>query len=184
MAKTDITLSDDELQQERWLPVPGLEEYYSVSDLGRVRRDKAGPSTRVGRILRPVDAGNGYLRVYLGTSPQDRTLIMVHALVLAAFSIGPRNPEKDEINHKDFNSANNRLSNLEYVSHLENQQHARRGGRYRIHEAHHGAKINMPIAREIRYLKSNGWSMGSLARHFSVSRSTIYDVVHCHIWQE
>lgn len=51
----------------------------------------------------------------------------VHRLVWAAF-VGPIS-DGVQINHKDFNKANNALSNLEAISGEENIQHAIAGGK-------------------------------------------------------
>ena len=73
---------------ERWLPVPGFEGLYEVSDEGRVR---CLPRHRVrGGVLRPSAAGKGYLKVQL-VHKQRHAHRYVHELVLTTF-VGPRPP--------------------------------------------------------------------------------------------
>lgn len=111
---------------ETWKAVVGYEGLYSVSDLGRVRRDAAGiRNAKAGRILTQSNRGHGYLRVDLYRSGTSKTY-SVHSLVAAAF-LGVR-PVGHEIDHVDGNKANCASRNLEYVTRLENNQRAARLG--------------------------------------------------------
>ena len=106
--------------KELWQPVEGYEGLYEVSDQGRVR------SKAKGRILRPSSSGPGYSAVVLSKHGKVKTRY-IHHLVAFAF-IGKR-PDGMDINHKDCDKENNAVSNLEYISHGENQRHAARMGR-------------------------------------------------------
>ncbi|CAE7735898.1 unnamed protein product [Symbiodinium sp. CCMP2456] len=61
---------------------------------------------------------NGYYRVKV-----TGELYYVHRLVARAF-LGPPDPCRWQVNHVDGNAGNNALSNLQYVSHSENQRHS------------------------------------------------------------
>lgn len=102
--------------EERWKPIPGYEGLYSISSLGRVRREA--------RFQQSYSSG-GYPRVNLSRDGKA-TAKSIHILVAEAF-IGPR-PEGLQINHKDGVKENSELSNLEYVTAAENMQHAFRLG--------------------------------------------------------
>jgi hypothetical protein len=113
---------------ERWLPVPGYETAYEVSDHGRVRSlDRRVPSgqgkTRIarGRILRP-SLVHGHPAVSLGRVRKE----YVHALVLQAF-VGPA-PDGMECCHGDGVRTNNHLSNLRWGTRLSNNLDAIRHG--------------------------------------------------------
>lgn len=116
---------------EHWLPVPGYEGLYEVSDRGRVRSlPRLTASGRLGgRVLRPriVD---GYLRVNLSKDgvAQSRK---IHQLVAEAF-LGPCPPGL-EIRHLDGNSKNNAIWNLAYDTRSENMLDKVRHGTH--HEA-------------------------------------------------
>ncbi len=114
----------EELKTEQWRDIPGYEGSYRVSNIGRVcSLDRLVPYSdgrqRVhkGMILSTGITPQGYYWVDLGKK-NART---IHSLVMLAFS-GPC-PEGKEINHKDGNPGNNRIENLEYVTHSENLLH-------------------------------------------------------------
>ena len=118
---------------EIWLPVPGYETRYEVSDLGRVRSlglpSADGIRSFPPRILRPGPGNCGHLSVAL-TRSGTATTHMVHRLVLETHFIGPRRP-KDETRHYDGNPQNNRLDNLLWGSRSDNIQDAIRHGTFR-----------------------------------------------------
>lgn len=107
---------------ERWLPVPGFEPYYEVSDQGRVRSYRPrGAAARGGsaspvaepRLLIPqVQRQTGYPYVLLQREKVGHNRL-VHRLVLEAF-VGPP-PAKDmQACHNDGTRTNNRLENLRW----------------------------------------------------------------------
>lgn len=103
---------------ERWLPIPGYEGRYDVSDLGRVRSWLQCRGTPVPRILKARPGSNGYLSFCLskfGRQVDER----LHALVLLAF-VGPR-PEGKQRRHRDGDQLNNTLANLTYGTKSENE---------------------------------------------------------------
>lgn len=98
---------------ERWLPVPGYEGLYEVSDQGRVRSidclDRLG-RRRKGRV-RVLTRDGYYLKVSLSRDGKLKSF-WVHALVLTAF-VGPR-PEGMECCHGPGGPLDNRLENLRW----------------------------------------------------------------------
>ena len=116
--------TEEELQNEEWRDVVGYEGYYSISNLGRVRRDKTNASTHSGRFLSLTINGKGYVTVKLHADPLPAKRKRVHKLVAEAF-LGVC-PTGMEVNHKNPNGdkTNNRLDNLEYVTHIQNIRHA------------------------------------------------------------
>lgn len=74
--------------------------------------------------LKQNDNGSGYLRVGVGHgNPQ-----YVHRLVAETFLDNPDPLNKTCVNHIDGNKHNNSVSNLEWCTRSENEQHARRTG--------------------------------------------------------
>lgn len=106
--------------EEVWKDIKGYEGIYQVSNLGRIKSFKR-KSINEGLILKPHEIRLGYLQVTL-YDKNKRKIFLVHRLVAMTFIPNPQN--KPEINHKDGNSSNNKVSNLEWCTHQENIQHA------------------------------------------------------------
>lgn len=107
---------------ERWLPVPGYEERYEVSDLGQVRsldfiiyRKNGATANHIGRVLRTYAGDDGRAMVSLGRGRKPR----VHKLVLLAF-VGPPLIAEAEGCHNNGDVSNNRLTNLRWGSKSSN----------------------------------------------------------------
>ena len=120
---------------ERWLPVPGYEGVYEVSDLGRVRSmdrlDSRGRKRR-GRVLSPRKTTRDHRSISLCLNAVSRSF-QVHHLVLTAF-VGPR-PEGLEGCHWDDDPTNNCLSNLRWDTRSANVRDSVRNG------THHMARV-------------------------------------------
>lgn len=112
--------------QERWLPVPGFEGKYDVSDQGRVRSwvTRGVPKPHV--LSDVPKNGYGHPICALYQEHTQRSLHSVHALVLLAF-VGPR-PDGMLTRHLDGDPTNNHLSNLVYGTPSENAMDAVRHG--------------------------------------------------------
>lgn len=113
---------------EVWLSVKGYEGLYEVSHLGRIRSIDRRVEYSDGRVvikkgkILSISAGkNGYenVRLYKDKKAKNHS---VHRLVAQAFIPNPE--DKPQVNHKDRNPLNNDFTNLEWVTHKENAQHA------------------------------------------------------------
>lgn len=119
---------------ERWLPIPGYEGFYEVSDHGRVRsldrviwRSNGTTQPRRGKELRPGRSAAGHRFVILCGRDGRKSNQWVHRLVLLAF-VGPCPPGK-VCCHRDDDPDNNRLSNLRWDTRSSNVHDAVRNGR-------------------------------------------------------
>lgn len=104
--------------KELWLPftVAPFNGEYEVSSAGRVRR--------YGRILsqiKVVSHKNSYLIVGLSLHNKSRHYL-IHRLVAQTFLVNDEN--KPTVNHKDGDTFNNNVNNLEWATYSENIQHA------------------------------------------------------------
>lgn len=116
------------MPNEYWVPIEGYEGWYEVSDQGRVRSVdrvvtfKNGKGSRFykGQILK-FRYHNGYAMVNLNKNKKMREHY-VHRLVIENFTLHPKH--RKWVNHKDGNKKNNRLSNLEWCTPKENNDHA------------------------------------------------------------
>ena len=134
---------------ERWLPFRcGT---YEVSNRGRVR------NAQTGRLKSQFKLGAGYR----GITFFKRQKASVHRLVAEAF-LGPPAPGL-EVNHIDGDKANNCVTNLEWITHSQNQRHAYRVlGTLKLNlpwpggEANRAAKLTEHDVCCIRGLRDSG----------------------------
>jgi len=116
---------------EAWRTVPGYEDLYEVSSLGRVRslRRKGGRNRWYGgKILQAVPGYFGYLSLNLCGGRRQRTY-RVHELVALAFH-GPRPEWAQCIRHLDGNPAYNTPWNCVYGTDSENANDTIRHGNH------------------------------------------------------
>lgn len=114
----------DGIALESWLPIPGWESFYAVSDWGQVkslarrvvRSDGRVQNLREKSLTHSVNP-QGYHSVTLSRDG-GQTFQKVHRLVLLAF-VGPC-PDGLEGCHGDGDPHNNSLSNLRWDVHSEN----------------------------------------------------------------
>ncbi|QEM43196.1 I-BasI [Bacillus phage Chotacabras] len=96
---------------EEWKDVTGFEDYYEVSNKGRIA------SKRTGLIMAQYKINSGYLCIKF-TVNKKRTSHLVHRLVAREFCTGYA--DGLEVNHSDTDRQNNNFDNLEWVTRLEN----------------------------------------------------------------
>lgn len=117
---------------ENWLPIPGYEGLYEVSNQGQVRSIPRIIEASNRRMM-PVTGGlmglhedmHGYPRVIL-VKKRRKQFRFVHRLVAEQFIPNPDN--KPFINHLDGVKTSNVVSNLAWVTASENMQHAWNSG--------------------------------------------------------
>ena len=159
---------------EEWRPVVGYEEYYELSNLGRVRskdrlvQGRYSKVIRRGRILTPRADDGRYLRASLCIG-NNHFHKMVHRLVADAFLDKPDGC--DVVNHIDNNTFNNRASNLEWTTQKGNVAHAikqeRMGNKPVVRISPNGER------KEYRSIKSAAEDVG-LKNPCSISRVCLH----------
>ncbi len=158
--------------REEWRDVPGFEDY-RVSNLGKVWSKKS--NREIGHMQQ-----NGYMSVTL-YSPERRWRTTIHCVVALSF-IGP-SPENLQVNHKDGIKINNRVDNLEYVTHSENQKHAYRLGlKNKRGEKNHYAKLSDHNIKQIRRLLHTNLMQRVIGEMFGVSQGTVSRIKNGRIW--
>jgi hypothetical protein len=160
--------------KETWKSI--FDGYYEVSDLGKVRRAKPGPHTRVGKLVKIGYKSSPYGMVVLSANCRRKTCY-VHILVARAF-LGPC-PRGKEVNHRDGKKKNCRLGNLEYLTRRQNVQHAIKLG------------LTVPVCKlsekEVGQIRAEYTprivTQRMLAERFKVSESAIWFVLHRWTWK-
>lgn len=169
---------------EVWKDIDGYNGIFQVSNLGRVRsidrfvKGAYGKRWIKGKIFKPVlNKSDGYLRVVFmvdGISKRH----YIHRLIANAFL--PKIKGKEYVNHIDGNKLNNSISNLEWCTLKENQQHAFRIGlnHGKSGTANNNAKLSSQMAKEIiKDYQSGTYTYRELAKKYHVGHSTIGNVI-------
>ena len=119
-----------DLENEIWKDVIGFEDYYQISNAGRVKSKARQWIAAHGsvqkhkeKIMKLVPTGNGYLKVMFCISTK-RIFYSVHRLVALHFINNQDVDIKININHKNGIKTDNRIENLEWCTQSENAIHA------------------------------------------------------------
>lgn len=167
---THNQLLDEATPGERWLPCPDHPRYL-VSSFGRV----CGPS---GKILTPRGHTNGYRRVSVCIGNGQTRDRYIHDLVLRTFR-GPRPSDQHEADHRDDDRANNRLSNLRWLTLAANRARRKlpRG------ELNTSSRLR---AYQVRAIKAELPRRGDteIGRLWGVDRKTIADIRSGKTWSD
>ena len=177
-------------KKEKWKDIPGYEGLYQISSWVRVWSvprivdgTRNGKRTRIkvkGRFLR---AANSCGRMVVNLSKNNKPhMFSVHVLVLTVF-IGPC-PEGMEGCHEDGDFTNNRVDNLRWDTHQENQRDMVRHGttNFMPGENHPNAKLTEEQVREIRRMYATGeWTQKELMSHFDVA--SIQAILEGKVWR-
>lgn len=159
---------------ERWRSAFGFEKHYEVSSRGRVRR------VQTGRIL----SANGarYLKVNLCVYGK-RSTILVHRLIAETF-LGPC-PIGHEAAHLNGRNQDNRLENLAWKTHIDNENDKRVHGTLLTGARHQWAILTSEQVSEIRALPrrrrggandKGSMSADEIAERYGVCRNTILNI--------
>jgi hypothetical protein len=151
---------------EIWKTIDGFDKY-EVSSFGNVRNKTTG------RILKPSAKGC-YYSVCL--SKGKTKTFSIHQLVAKAFIPNPEN--KSQVNHKDKNGLNNKLSNLELNTNKENSIHRSYGVKQTTNQNLEIYRININTNEIIEKYNSieDGakWIINqNLSKNFHSARSSI-----------
>lgn len=121
-------------------------------------------------FLKPLkySVAKGYRYVILSNKGAGVKCRSIHRLVAQAFIPNPE--QKPQVNHKDGNSLNNRVENLEWVTPKENIHHARdtlsrKFGNYR--------GVLAGDVPAILKLRKSGMAQTVIAKWFGLSQTTI-----------
>ena len=158
------------MEHEYWVPVPGYEGYYEISNLSRIHSINRSIQTKAGyfkpekeRLLVQRTNNKGYLTVTLSKDGYSKTHF-VHRLLATVYIPNPAN--KPILNHLDGDKLNNRLDNLEWVTYSENALHAYKTGLYASNERKGRMIVDTCTGRVFKSLKK-------AAEYLSLNYSTV-----------
>ena len=160
--------------------VVGYDGLYSIDEDGRVWSHTTNKFISVVKNKRH----NGYVEVTLWKNNKRKTF-RLHRLVAIAFIPNPNN--LPEVNHKNGDKSDNRVSNLEWVSPSENVKHAYSTGLKEPMSCDKNGmhKLKWGEVTRIRELYKTGeFGYGRLAKMFNVSKSNISFIVNNVTWKE
>lgn len=122
------------MENEIWKDIPGYEGIYQVSDFGRLKSldrtvfSKTGmPRTIKGRELKPRLDKDGYITFILSKNSKPET-VKAHTLVCICFLNYSKRPFFS-IDHINGVKSDNRLVNLQIISHRENVSKSMKDGK-------------------------------------------------------
>ena len=119
-------------------------------------------NNRNGKKIKPQLNGKGYLRVSIGGK-----LRFVHRLVAEMYVPNPEN--KPQVNHKDGNKLNNSFENLEWVTNMENRQHAVKN---LLHLSGEDCPWSKLTQKDVDFIRKNKqYTAKQIAERFNISVS-------------
>jgi len=113
-------------EQEQWKDIKGYENFYQVSNFGRIKSSERYDSMgrQVTEKIRKQKLNNrGYSQICLNKNG-NKKYFLVHRLVAEVFILNPSN--LPQVNHIDENNHNNYASNLEWCSNDYNAHYGNR----------------------------------------------------------
>ena len=173
---------------EVWKDINGYEGLYQISNYGNVRSldryvngNNGSKALKKGIVLKKQITNKGYYDVGLYKNGKAKYLL-VHRLVAEHFIPNPEN--KRTVNHKDGNKLNNHVSNLEWVTHSENQIHAFNNGLQKTTKkqkdvrSRSAIKFNIGKSKPVYQIDENGniirlWLSCTHAGKYGFSKSSI-----------
>ena len=103
-----------------------MEDYRKIKGFEDYKINKKGEVISYKRLtprkIKPYIAGNGYYEVTLSNKKGSYKRLGLHRLLAETFLEKPKNAEV--VNHKDGNTLNYDLDNLEWITQSENKIHA------------------------------------------------------------
>lgn len=153
---------------EEWKEVIDYPGYY-VSSEGRVKKVNDG----VVKYLKISSAI--YSSIQLRNSNGRRSFLL-HRLIMQTFC--PVDNSELEVNHKDLNKLNNRLSNLEWVTHKENMDHAVTNGAldFRFRKGYDNPNYGKPLAEETKLKMSESHNKNGDHPNYKLTDQQVADI--------
>lgn len=171
-------LSLEDIEGESWKEVDGYENYYTVSDFGRIKSiSKNRVNGYAEKILKQSLNGRGYFHVGFSRYGEVK-YFSVHKLVAIAFIPNPN--KKEEINHKKGIKIDNRATELEWNTHLQNIRHARETGLDKGELENHS--MTTLTNEKVMEIYISNLSYKELAMKYKCSSATVMQIKLGKVW--
>ena len=176
--------------EEQWIPIKGYETIYLVSNLGRIKSLDKEVNVRFNckaikksKIIQTNSLRKGYKYVQLYDLESNYKKFSLHRLIALHFIPNPNNYPM--INHKDGNTLNNSIDNLEWCTASQNTRHAFDTGLLvtRKGESCTQSKLTEQQVKDIHILKHYGMTSKAISKIYQVSFSTICDIFQGRTWK-
>lgn len=160
--------------REVFKPIKNYENY-QISNLGRIK------NARTNKFLKYRLNKNGYFLTQL-CKDGSRKSISVHRQLAIYFIPNPNN--LPEVNHKNGVKTDNRIRNLEWVTHSENILHAFKLGLLN-HRGENNPRSKV-TQKEVEIIRNKYipyvYTLSRLAKEYNVSHTTICRIVTRKNW--
>lgn len=164
-----------------WKKIPSF-PHLEVSNIGDVRsidrvtiRSNGVAAKHPGNILKKYkNKGYYFVKFRINGRAYNKS---VARFVAEAF-LGESNLT---VNHINFKKDDNRIENLEYMTHLENMRHAHKNNRITHHQNrgwHPWTKIQKDQFKEVFEMKEKGMTQREIAKIFKVHNSIISRILN------
>jgi hypothetical protein len=165
---------------EQWKDIPGYEDLYQASNLGRIK-SYPKPNFKCFRILKHKDS-KGYSSLNMCKNKKVIAL-KVHRLIAITFIPNPEN--KPDVNHKKGIKKDNRVTELEWNTKLENNIHAYRTGLKKPKKSIdcNFSKLSENQIKQIKENKDN-LNQRELGELYNVSQSNISNILNNKTWKK
>jgi hypothetical protein len=176
------------MKKEIWKDIDGYEYMYQVSNLGNIRSLDRYLETsngkcvfKRGQLIKKCNHTGGYHLVMLHNNGITKNKF-VHRLVAESFL--DNKSGKRCVNHLNGNKKDNRVSNLEWVSHKENSIHAFKNDLNVSGSRHPNSVLVEDDVKKIRIMLDMSLSESKIASYFNVNRVTINRIRNKTSWKK
>lgn len=179
---TESDIKNKKGLQEKNIVLGGKETRYSVRSDGTVFSNNYRNSGKRHKLALHIDT-HGYVGVHLAVDGKSY-IWLVHQLVAEAFIPNKHKKKKPEVNHKDGNKKNNKISNLEWCSRKYNIKHSVDHNLivYKSCEKHHNAKIKNKDVHIVCGLLQDDFSIKEISKQTGISYDTVSGILYKKEW--
>lgn len=173
---------------EIWKDIQGYEQFYQVSNYGRIRsKGRSFKREKYIHVYKPKilscvkQKSHNYLTIRLNDGIQTKGYL-VHRLV--AINFIENHDNRPQVNHKDANTLNNNLNNLEWCTPSENVKHSFKLNNIdRKGENNHRNKLKEKDVINIKKRILYGERNIDISKIYKVTPATISDIKNKKLWK-